>query len=92
LGNPAVYHDAGLLRRRRRNHRGNWTVGRRRTQITGYKWAIHDLKADPTEANDLAAKMPDKLKEMQDRFYAQINQYPVRPLDNSVLSRLLTTS
>jgi len=67
-------------------------VGRRRTQIRGYKWEIHDLKADPTEANDLAAKMPDKLKEMQDRFYAEINKYPVRPLDNSTLSRLFTNS
>ena len=67
-------------------------MGRPGRKSEGYKWEIHDLKADPTEANDLAAKMPDKLKEMQDRFYAEINKYPVRPLDNSTLSRLFTNS
>ena len=36
--------------------------------ITGYKWELYNLNEDVTEANDLAAKMPDKLKQMQDRL------------------------
>ena len=40
--------------------------------------------------NDLAAKMPDKLKEMQDIFYAEAKKYDVLPLDNSTLARFLT--
>ena len=34
--------------------------------------------------------MPDKLKEMQDIFYAEAKKYDVLPLDNSTLARFLT--
>ncbi len=34
--------------------------------------------------------MPEKLKEMQDIFYAEAKKYNVLPLDNSTLARLLT--
>ena len=55
--------------------------------ITGYKWELYNVKEDPTQSNDLAAKMPDKLKEMQDLFYAEAKKYDVLPLDNSSLAR-----
>ena len=42
---------------------------------------------DPTENNDLAASRPDKLKQMQDLFYAEAAKYNVLPLDNSTLTR-----
>jgi hypothetical protein len=58
--------------------------------ITGYKWELYNLKEDFTQANDLAAKMPDKLKELQDLFYAEAKKYDVLPLDNSTLARFLT--
>ena len=58
--------------------------------ITGYKWELYNINEDVTEANDLAAKMPDKLKEMQDVFYAEAKKYDVLPLDNSTLARFLT--
>src|SRR5678810_1125811 len=34
--------------------------------------------------------MPDKLKQMQDIFYAEAKKYDVLPLDNSTLARFLT--
>ena len=49
--------------------------------------ALSTSQEDPTEFNDLAAKMPDKLKEMQDLFYAEAKKYNVLPLDNSTLAR-----
>ena len=55
--------------------------------ITGYKWELYNVTEDPTESNDLAAKMPDKLKQMQDLFYAEAKKYDVLPLDNSTLAR-----
>ena len=42
---------------------------------------------DPTQNNDLAAKMPDKLKQLQDIFYLEAKKYNVLPLDNSTLAR-----
>lgn len=55
--------------------------------ITGYTWELYNVKDDPTEFNDLAAKMPDKLKELQNLFYAEAAKYNVLPLDNSTLAR-----
>ena len=55
--------------------------------ITGYNWELYNVKEDPTQFNDLAAKMPDKLKEMQDLFYSEAKKYNVLPLDNSTLAR-----
>ncbi len=42
---------------------------------------------DPTQNNDLAAKMPDKLAQLQNIFYLEAAKYNVLPLDNTTLSR-----
>ncbi len=55
--------------------------------ITGYKWELYHVQADPTQYDDLAAKMPDKLKQMQDLFYAEAAKFDVLPLDNTTLAR-----
>ena len=57
---------------------------------TGYKWELYNIAKDYSESNDLAAKMPDKLKEMQALFKTVGGQEQVFPLDNSGFSRLLT--
>ena len=58
--------------------------------ITGYQWELYNLNEDVTQADDLAAKMPDKLKELQQVFYVEAKKYDVLPLDNSTLARFLT--
>lgn len=58
--------------------------------VNGYKWELYNLKEDFSQANDLAARMPDKLRDMQERFLVEATKYNVFPLDNSVLPRLLT--
>ena len=58
--------------------------------ITGYNWELYNVQEDPTEYNDLATKMPGKLKEMQDLFYSEAKKYNVLPLDNSTLARFIT--
>ena len=55
--------------------------------ITGYKWELYNVKEDPTQFDYLAAKMPEKVKEMQDIFYSEAKKYNVLPLDNSTLAR-----
>lgn len=55
--------------------------------ITGYNWELYNVDDDPTQFNDLAAKIPDKLKQMQDLFYSEAKKYNVLPLDNSTLAR-----
>ncbi len=55
--------------------------------IAGYNWELYHVHDDPTEADDLAAKMPAKLKVMQDLFYVEAAKDQVLPLDNSTLVR-----
>lgn len=56
--------------------------------ITGYKWELYHVDVDFTQADNLADKMPDKLKEMQLLFYSEAAKYNVLPLDDSRTSRL----
>jgi arylsulfatase len=55
--------------------------------ITGYKWELYNVAEDPTQSNDLAAKMPDKLEKMQSIFYQEAKKHDVLPLDNTTLPR-----
>ena len=68
-----------------------WLVGTKTLPPVGeYKWELYNIADDYSQANDLAANNPDKLKEMQALFVEQANKFQVFPLDNSVLPRLLT--
>jgi arylsulfatase len=57
--------------------------------INGYKWELYNIAEDYSENNDLAAKMPDKLRELQELFLVEATKYNVFPLDNSVLPRII---
>lgn len=58
--------------------------------VNGYKWELYNLAEDYSQADDLAATMPDKLKQMQELFLVEAAKYNVFPLDNDVLARILT--
>jgi hypothetical protein len=55
--------------------------------VDDYKWELYNVKDDFSEANDLAAKEPKKLRELQDLFWAEAAKYNVLPLDNSKMER-----
>ena len=69
LGNRAIYHDGWLACTTPATL--PWELSTRPPPdvITGYNWELYNVgdlqKEDPTEFNDLTAKMPDKLKEMR---------------------------
>jgi arylsulfatase len=68
-----------------------WALGTKPLPpVEQYKWELYNIADDYSQANDLAAKEPDKLKAMQALFLAEAQKYQVLPLDNSVLPRLLT--
>jgi arylsulfatase A-like enzyme len=90
LGNRAIYHDGWLAATTPVNLPWELNTAPPPDVITGYKWELYNLNEDVTEYNDLAAKMPDKLKQLQDVFYAEAKKYDVLPLDNSTLKRFLT--
>jgi arylsulfatase A-like enzyme len=84
FGNRAVYSDgwlAGTV------HRAAWEF-KPRTTLEKDVWELYDTRTDFSLANDLAAKNPEKLKEMQDLFMKEAVKYSVLPLDDRTLERL----
>src|SRR6201991_4477542 len=68
-----------------------WILGTAKLpEINDYKWELYNITDDYSQNNDLAAKNPDKLKEMQALFLTEAAKYQVLPLDNSILPRLVT--
>ncbi len=47
-----------------------------------YPWELYHLEQDPTESNDLAARMPEKVAELSRAFTAAAERYDVLPLDD----------
>ena len=90
LGNRAIYQDGWMAVTTPVNLPWELNTATPPDVITGYKWELYNLNEDVTEYNDLADKMPDKLKQLQDVFYEQAKKYDVLPLDNSTLERFLT--
>jgi arylsulfatase len=66
-----------------------WVLNAPMPDVNDYKWELYNLDEDYSQANDLAAKMPDKLKEMQTLFVQQAKLYDVYPLDNSQFQRAI---
>ena len=87
LGNRAIYHDGWVAATTPATLPWELSSAPPPDVITGYKWELYNVMEDPTESNDLAATMPEKLKRMQDIFYAEAKKYDVLPLDNSTLAR-----
>jgi arylsulfatase len=84
FGNRAIYQDgwlAGTV------HRAAWEFKPRRA-LEDDVWELYDARTDFSLANDLAAKNPQKLKEMQDLFMTEAVKYSVLPLDDRTIERL----
>ncbi len=50
-------------------------------------WELYNLSADASESHDLASMNPEKVKEMEERWWAEAGKYNVLPLDDRVGSR-----
>ena len=67
-----------------------WTMDVPMPDVGQYKWELYNLAEDYSQFNDLAARMPDKLKELQKVFFQEAAKYSVLPLDNRQFARALT--
>ncbi len=84
-GNRAIYHDGWYART---IHRAPWEPKPRRTLEDNSGWELYDTRTDFSLANDLAAKEPKKLAELQALFLAEAKKYRVLPMDDRVFERL----
>ncbi|MDI1324002.1 MAG: arylsulfatase [Algoriphagus sp.] len=83
FGNRGVYQDGWMART---IHRPAW-IQKPLNTLQEDKWELFNSNEDFSLANDLAAKNPDKLKEMQALFMAEAEKYHVLPIDDRVLER-----
>jgi hypothetical protein len=90
FGNRAIYHDGWVAATT--PPAPPWLMGTQKMPdvVNGYKWELYNITEDFSQSNDLAAKMPDKLRELQELFLVEASKYNVFPLDNSILERILT--
>jgi len=84
IGNRAIYDDgwlAGTV------HKAVWESVPRAT-LENDKWELYNTRNDFSLADDLSAKLPDKLKQMQELFMAEAVKYNVLPIDDRVQERM----
>jgi len=83
FGNRGVYHDGWLAHT---VHRAAWEPRPRRPLLED-KWELYNVESDFSSANDLAAKQPEKLKELQELFLKEAVANHVLPLDDRGIER-----
>jgi len=87
IANRGIYND-GWYANTTPPH-GPWILNAPLPPIGDYKWELYNVAEDYSQANDLAAKMPGKLKEMQKLFVQEATKYNVLPLNNDTFARSL---
>jgi arylsulfatase len=89
FGNRGIYHEGWYACTT--PPAGPWLMGLTKMPdvLNGYKWELYNIAEDYSQANDLSAKNPDKLRELQELFLVEAANYNVFPLDNDILQRIL---
>ena len=88
FGDRALYHEGWLASTK--VMRAPWDHAVPKESVLDYPWELYNLNEDWTQSQDLAAKNPKKLKELQDMFWKEAEKYQVLPLDNTLVDRLIT--
>jgi len=87
MGDRAIYHDGWMAATKVMG--APWDVTRLPLNPLTYPWELYDLRKDWTQTEDLAAKNPAKLKELQNLFWKEAKKYQVLPLDTTVVARVI---
>jgi arylsulfatase len=86
FGNRAIYHHGWMAAAR--HGRLPWqTVGHGTGDFDADRWELYHVAADFSQANDLAAQYPQRLKQLQDLFLKEARKYHVLPLDDRFAER-----
>lgn len=87
FGNRGIYHDGWLAHT---VHKAPWEATSRHPFLED-NWELYHVDEDFSSAQNVAAKNPEKLKELQTLFLQQAVKYNVLPLDDRSLERLNAT-
>jgi arylsulfatase A-like enzyme len=90
VGNRAIYHDGWIASTTPPQPPWDLGLGTFPNVVNGYTWELYNLASDYSQQDDLATKMPDKLRALQEQFLVEATKYNVFPLDNSFTARAAT--
>ncbi|MBA4064257.1 MAG: arylsulfatase [Isosphaera sp.] len=82
--NRAIYHDGWVAAT---VHKAPWEARPRVDSFDKDTWELYDVNEDFSQANNVAGKHPEKLRELQARFTTEAVKYHVYPLDDRVEER-----
>jgi arylsulfatase len=86
LGNRAMYQDGWIAAAFR--GRLPWAVMNPAYGIEDVQWELYHVDEDFSEADNLAAREPKKLEQLQNLFWSEAVKYNVLPLDDRVALRV----
>jgi arylsulfatase A-like enzyme len=86
VGNRAIYHDGWVAATT--PPVAPWLLGAKMPDLSDYRWELYNVAKDYSENDDLAAQMPDKLKEMQALFQTTSVWTPAQGWMTATSSRL----
>jgi arylsulfatase A-like enzyme len=88
MGDHAIYHNGWIASTK--VMRKPWDLAGAVSQDpASFPYELYDLSKDWTQDEDVAAKNPDKVKEMDKQFWSEAAKYQVMPLDASVATRVV---
>jgi arylsulfatase A-like enzyme len=88
MSDRAIYHDGWIASTK--VIRVPWENFSPKLSPLDYPWELYHLNNDWTQAENVVAQYPAKLKEMQALFWKEAKKYHVLPLDNSFVTRAIT--
>ncbi len=88
FGNRGIYHKGWSAVTR---HSTPWLPTEGLVPFDDDVWELYDGSSDPTQANDLAGEMPEKLAALQRLWLIEAVKYNVLPLDDRRIERLSPT-
>ena len=83
-GNRALYRDGWIASAR---HGVPWVLLGRKGDFENDSWELYNLARDFSQADNVAAQNPDKLKELLNEFDVEARKYHVYPLDDRFVER-----
>ena len=83
--NRAIYHEGWVACSR---YGLPWVTAGRGDGFVTAPWELYNVNDDFSQADDLAAKMPDKLAELKSQFLQEAKKYDVLPLDPRFSERM----
>ena len=85
FGNRGIYQDGWLANTTPLNMPWSLGAGQHGVDPNTFSWELYDLNKDPSQAHNIAAQFPDKLKQLQDLFNQQAIANNVYPLQDGAL-------